>query len=62
MVIIERSRDFLYVCDYKGYAKGKIYHITKVKKEYVANQAYAKVQVTARTLKELAVKLDEVTA
>jgi len=39
-----------------------MYHITKVKKEYVANQAYAKIQVKARTLKELAAKLEEVTA
>ena len=62
MVIIERATDFLYVCDYNGYANGKMYHITKVKKEYVANQAYAKIQVKARTLKELAAKLEEVTA
>ena len=61
MTIIERANDFLYVCDYNGYANGKKYYITKVKKEYVANQAYAKVQVTARTLKELATKLEEVT-
>ena len=61
MAIIERAKDFLYVCDYNGYANGKMYHITKVKKEYVANQAYAKVQVRARTLKQLAVKLEEVT-
>ena len=62
MVIIERAKDFLYVCDYNGYANGKTYFITKVKKEYVAKQAYAKVQVTARTLKELAAKLQEVQA
>jgi len=62
MTIIERAKDFLYVCDYYGYANGKKYYISKVKKEYLANQEYAKVQVTARTLKELAAKLQEVTA
>ena len=61
MTIIERAKDFIYVCDYNGYANGKTYFITKVKKEYVANQAYAKVQIRARTLKELAAKLQEVT-
>ena len=62
MVIIEKAKDFLYVCDYNGYANNKKYHITKVKKEYIANQAYAKFQIKARTLKELAAKLQEVTA
>ena len=62
MTIIERAKDFIYVCDNNGYANGKRYFITKVKKEYVAKQAYAKVQVTARTLKELATKLGELTS
>ena len=61
MTIIERAKDFIYVCDFYGYAHGKKYYISKLKKGYVANQEYANVEVRARTLKELAAKIQEVT-
>ena len=57
VVIIERAKDFLYVCDYNGYCNGKTYYITKVNRQYVAKQSDAKVQIVASTLKNLSFKL-----
>jgi len=60
---IERARDFLYVCDYKGYCQGRTYYITRTKNSdanYVAQQDQNRNDtLRAFTLKELSVKLTQ---
>lgn len=60
---IEFARDFIYVCDYKGYFHGKTYYIHKIKSGYVASRGYRDSErYNARTLKELSAQLSKVTA
>jgi hypothetical protein len=58
---IEYARDFLYICDYKGYFHGKTYFIHKVKGGYVASRGYRDSEkFNARTLKDLSAVLAKV--
>lgn len=57
---IEYAKDFIFVCDYNGYFKGKTYFIHKIKGGYVASLGYRNSErINARTLKELSSKLSE---
>ena len=58
---IEFARDFIKVCDYKGYFHNKTYYIHKIKGGYVASTGgiYCP-RFTARTLKDLSTQLSEV--
>jgi hypothetical protein len=58
---IEPARDFLKVCDYKGYFHGKTYYIDKIKGGYVASTGgiYCP-RFNARTLRDLSNKLTKV--
>jgi hypothetical protein len=59
---IEFARDFIKVCDYKGYFHGKTYYIDKTKQGYIASTGgiYCP-KFNARTLKDLSNILSEVT-
>jgi hypothetical protein len=59
---IEFARDFIKVCDYKGYFHGKTYYIDKTKQGYVATlRGCNGTQFNARTLKDLSNQLLKVT-
>jgi hypothetical protein len=58
---IEFARDFIKVCDYKGYFHNKTYYIHKIKGGYVASTGGINCpRFTARTLKDLSTQLFEV--
>jgi hypothetical protein len=59
---IEFARDFIKVCDYKGYFHGKTYYIDKTKQGYTASTGgtYCE-KFNARTLKDLSDQLLKVT-
>jgi hypothetical protein len=59
---IEFARDYIYVCDYKGYFHGKTYYIHKTKQGYTASTGgiYCE-KISARTLKDLFTQLLKVT-
>jgi hypothetical protein len=58
---IEFARDFIKVCDYKGYFHGRTYYIHKIKGGYVASTGGINCpRFNARTLKDLSTQLAEV--
>lgn len=60
---IEPAKDFIYVCDYKGYFNGRTYYIHKATGGYVASLGFRNSeQFKARTLKQLSDQLSKVTA
>lgn len=59
---LERSKDYLYICDFKGYANGKTYYITKKKNKlglYHANMKQGQAEFSCFTLDQMSAKLNE---
>ena len=57
---IERAKDYLYICDFRGYANGKTYYITKKKTKdglYHANMKNGQAEFSSLTLDEMSTKL-----
>ena len=59
---IERAKDYLYICDFRGYANGKTYYITKKKTKhglYHANMKQGQPEFSCFTLDEMSAKLKD---
>ncbi len=59
---LERAKDYLYICDFKGYANGKTYYITKKKTQsglYHANMKQGQAEFSTFTLDEMSAKLND---
>jgi hypothetical protein len=57
---LERAKDYLHICDFKGYANMKTYYIHKKKTKeglYHANMRHGVAEFSTNTLDEMSAKL-----